>query len=153
MYDGVYNTSPPWADIPCSIRISAVVGVVSVPKTSALAASRLELCEDASFGIGTLLVVKRSSLEHRTEGGRNIHRRMRQGSLYNAYSAGIYAAGNNTGTTCSGNRHYSAHCRTGPSHLRQAVSRARITKRATDTAQPAMVTFAGFPRRRFAPRR
>ena len=40
----------------------ATVGMVSLPKRSALEASRRELSEDLSLGIGTVLAVDQSSL-------------------------------------------------------------------------------------------
>ena len=58
------------------------VGIVSVPKRSALEASRRELSEDASFGIGTLLVVEQSSLEKTAPGGCDIHRRVRYSTVH-----------------------------------------------------------------------
>ena len=47
-----------------SILDISTVGIVSTPKRSALETSRRELSEDVSFGIGTLLVVEQSTLEH-----------------------------------------------------------------------------------------
>ena len=44
---------------------TSTVGIVSVPKKSALETSGRELSEDVSFGIGILLVVEQSSLENR----------------------------------------------------------------------------------------
>ena len=46
----------------------STVGIVSVPKKSALETSRRELSEDVSFGIGTLLGVEQSSLKNRPRG-------------------------------------------------------------------------------------
>ena len=51
-------------------------GIVPVPKRSALEASRRELSEDASFGIGILLVVEQSSLENHPREG-DVRRRKR----------------------------------------------------------------------------
>ena len=62
----VYNTSPPWADF--SMVDISTVGIVSVPKRSALEPSIRELSEDVSFGIGTLLAVEHSCLVNRTRG-------------------------------------------------------------------------------------
>ena len=62
--DGVYDT--PLSRF--SMLGISTVGIVSVPKRSAFEASRRELFEDASFGIGTLVVVERSSLEKRPRG-------------------------------------------------------------------------------------
>ena len=50
------------------VDISTMVGLVSVPKRSALETSRRELSEDVSFGIGTLLGVEQSSLKNRPRG-------------------------------------------------------------------------------------
>ena len=63
VYDGwsVYHT--PMGRFPM-VDISSV-GIVTVPRRSVLETSRLELSEDASFGIGTLLVVAKSSMENR----------------------------------------------------------------------------------------
>ena len=47
----------------------STVGIVSVPRKSALEASRGELSEDVSFSIGTLQVVDQSSLESHPRGG------------------------------------------------------------------------------------
>ena len=47
---------------------STSVGIVPVPKSTALETFRGEALEDASFVIGTLLVVERSSLENRPRG-------------------------------------------------------------------------------------
>ena len=44
------------------VDISTAVSIVSGPKRSALEPSRRELSEDVSFGIGTLWIVKQSSL-------------------------------------------------------------------------------------------
>ena len=57
MYDGVYHT--PLDRF--SMLDASTVGIVSVPDKSALEASRRELSEDTSFGIGALLVVEQSS--------------------------------------------------------------------------------------------
>ena len=52
----------------------SIVGIVPVPKRSALETSRQVLSEDVSFGIGTvgtvgtLLVVEQSTLENRPRG-------------------------------------------------------------------------------------
>ena len=48
----------------------STVGMVSVPKSSALETYRRELSDDVSFGVGTgtLLVVEESSLEKRPTG-------------------------------------------------------------------------------------
>ena len=53
------------------------VGIVSVPRRSALETSRRELSEAVSFGIGTFLVVEQSSLEKTAPRGCDIHRRAR----------------------------------------------------------------------------
>ena len=44
-------------------------GIVWVAKRSALEISRREVSGDVSFGIGTLLVVEKSSLEKPPQGG------------------------------------------------------------------------------------
>ena len=46
----------------------STVGIVSVPKRSALETSRREFSENVSFGIGTLLVVEQPNLENRPRG-------------------------------------------------------------------------------------
>ena len=46
----------------------STVGILSVPKRLALERSSRRLCEDASFGIVTFLVVEQSSLEKRPIG-------------------------------------------------------------------------------------
>ena len=56
--DGVYRT--PLGRF--SMLDISTVGIVSVPKRSALEASRRELSEDVSFGVGTLLFFEQSSL-------------------------------------------------------------------------------------------
>ena len=61
VYDGEYHT--PLGRF--SMVDISMVGIVSVPKQSALKTSRLELSKDISFGIGALLVVEQSSLENR----------------------------------------------------------------------------------------
>ena len=45
------------------VDISTMVGIVPAPNRSTLETFRRDLSEDASFGIGTLLVVEQSSLE------------------------------------------------------------------------------------------
>ena len=52
MYDGVYH--PPLGRF--SMVDISTVGIVSVPKRSALKSSRRELSEYVSFGIGSVLV-------------------------------------------------------------------------------------------------
>ena len=47
---------------------TSTVGILSAPKRWALEASRRELSEYVSFGVGTLLVVKQSTLENRLRG-------------------------------------------------------------------------------------
>ena len=63
VYDGCLSHQPPLGRF-SMIDISTAVGMVPVATTSALEASVRELSEDASFGIGTLLVVEQSSLEN-----------------------------------------------------------------------------------------
>ena len=46
----------------------STVGIVSMPKRSAIETPRRELSEDVPFGIGTLLVVEQSSLENPPQG-------------------------------------------------------------------------------------
>ena len=55
-------------DISTVVRIVGIVGIVAVPKRSALEASRRKLNKDVSFRIGTLLVVEQSTLEKRRGG-------------------------------------------------------------------------------------
>ena len=65
VYDnGVYHT--PLGRF--SILNISTVRIASVSKRPELETSRPELSEDVSFGIGTLLVVERSSLENRPRG-------------------------------------------------------------------------------------
>ena len=52
----------------------STVEIVWVPKRSALETYRRELSEDASFGVGTLLIVEQSSLENRLRKVCDIHR-------------------------------------------------------------------------------
>ena len=61
--------TPSWADFSWSIDI-AMVGIVTVPKMSALetSTSRRELSGDVTFDIGTLLVVEQSSSENLPRG-------------------------------------------------------------------------------------
>ena len=61
------NVTPPSADFP--VLDILTVGILRVPNRPALEASRRELSEDASFGIGTLLVVEQTSLEKPPQGG------------------------------------------------------------------------------------
>ena len=60
----------------------STVGLVPVPKRSALDTSRRELSEHISFGFGTFLVVEQSRLEHRSLGGGDIHGRIRYHGEY-----------------------------------------------------------------------
>ena len=62
--DGVYHTITPQLYRFSMVDIS-IVGIMSVPKRSALGASRRELSEDVPFGIGVLLDVEQSTLENR----------------------------------------------------------------------------------------
>ena len=55
---------------------STAVGIEVAPKRSVLETSRLELSEDVSFDIETLVVIEKSSLEN-APGGCDIHRRIR----------------------------------------------------------------------------
>ena len=48
-------------DISTAVGIVGIIGIVSVPKWSALETSRGELSVDVSFGMGTLLVAEQSS--------------------------------------------------------------------------------------------
>ena len=67
------------------LHVSTAVEIVSVPKRSALEASRRELSEDVPFGTGTLLVVEQSTLERRTpQRGGDTHRRIRKLALLHA---------------------------------------------------------------------
>ena len=67
-YTTVYHTTThPWVDFQV-VDISTAVGIMPVPKWSALETSRRERSEDVPFGLGTLLVVERSTLENRPRG-------------------------------------------------------------------------------------
>ena len=63
-YDGVYTSLGNFSVVEMSTG-----GIVSLPKRPGVETSSRELSEDASFGIGTLLVVEQSSLENRPRGG------------------------------------------------------------------------------------
>ena len=65
-YTTVYITPPPGGDFPWSI--SPQLECCRPPKRWALEASRRDLSEDVSFGMGTLLVVEQSSFENRPWG-------------------------------------------------------------------------------------
>ena len=51
-----------------SSAVVLIVGIVSLPKRSALEASIRGLSADVPFGIGALLVVRQSTLENRPRG-------------------------------------------------------------------------------------
>ena len=70
------HITPSWADL-TMVDISTV-GIVSVPKNTALETFRRDLAEYVPFGISTLLVVEQSSLENRSRGRLcDTHRKVR----------------------------------------------------------------------------
>ena len=56
--------TPPGPIFHARYLLSVLVGIVPVPKRSALETPRRELSEDVCFRVGTLLVVEQSGLEN-----------------------------------------------------------------------------------------